>query len=57
MTFRWKNNLQYVAPAGERPRFICMARDITERLKNERLALRSQRLEAIGTLAAAWRTI
>jgi PAS domain S-box-containing protein len=46
-----ENNLQYVAPAGERPRFICMARDITERLKNERLALRSQRLEAIGTLA------
>jgi len=44
-------NLQYVAPAGERPRFICMARDITERLKNERLALRSQRLESIGTLA------
>jgi PAS domain S-box-containing protein len=44
-------NLQYVTPAGEHPRFICMARDITERLKNERIALRSQRLESIGTLA------
>jgi PAS domain S-box-containing protein len=44
-------NLQYVAPAGERPRFIAIARDITERLKTERLALRSQRLESIGTLA------
>ena len=44
-------NLQYVDTPGERPRFICIARDITERLKNERIALRSQRLEAIGTLA------
>ena len=44
-------HLQYVAPAGERPRFINIVRDITERLKAERLALRSQRLESIGTLA------
>ena len=44
-------NLQYVAPEGERPRFICTTRDITERLKNERIAMRSQRLESIGTLA------
>ena len=44
-------NLQYVAPVGERPRFIAIARDITERQQSERLALRSQRLEAIGTLA------
>jgi len=44
-------SLQYIAPVGEPPRFINIARDITERLKNERLALRSQRLESIGTLA------
>jgi PAS domain S-box-containing protein len=44
-------NLQYVTPAGESPRFIAIVRDITERRKTERLALRSQRLESIGTLA------
>ncbi|MEY4387517.1 MAG: hypothetical protein RLY20_2800, partial [Verrucomicrobiota bacterium] len=43
--------LQYVAPPGEPPRFIAIVRDITERLQNERLAQRSQRLESIGTLA------
>ena len=44
-------NLQYVARQGKSSCFICIARDITERLKNERLALRSQRLESLGTLA------
>jgi two-component system cell cycle sensor histidine kinase/response regulator CckA len=44
-------SLQYVAPARERPRFIYIASDITERQRHERLALRSQRLESIGTLA------
>ncbi len=45
-------NLQYVAPIGDRPRFITIARDITERKKAEQLAYRSQRLESIGTLAS-----
>lgn len=45
-------NLQYIAPAGERPRFIAIARDITERLKRDRIIMRTQRLESIGTLAA-----
>jgi len=31
--------------------FVAIQRDITERIKNERLALRSQRLESLGTLA------
>jgi PAS domain S-box-containing protein len=44
-------NLQYIAPKGEPPRFIAIARDVAERTRAERLALRSQRLEAIGTLA------
>ena len=44
-------NLQYVARQGKSSCFICIARDISERLKNERLALRSQRLESLGTLA------
>ena len=44
-------NLQYITPKDERPRFIAIARDITERQKHEHLALRSQRLESIGTLA------
>jgi len=44
-------NLQYVAPAGERPRFISMVRDITERHRAEALVRRSQRLDAVGTLA------
>jgi PAS domain S-box-containing protein len=34
-----------------KPVYHCIWRDMTERLKNERLAFRSQRLEAIGTLA------
>jgi len=33
------------------PVYHCIWRDITERLKSERLSRRSQRLEAIGTLA------
>ncbi len=44
-------NLQYVAPAGRRPWFISMVRDITERRKAESLVRRSQRLDALGTLA------
>lgn len=44
-------NLQYITPAGERPRFITIARDITERTKNTRVAQRAQRLESLGTLA------
>jgi signal transduction histidine kinase/CheY-like chemotaxis protein len=35
-----------------KPAIIGTLLDITERLKNERLALRSQRLEAIGTMAS-----
>ncbi|HEY1051520.1 MAG TPA: PAS domain S-box protein [Prosthecobacter sp.] len=31
--------------------YVAVKRDITEKLKNERLALRSQRMESIGTLA------
>ncbi len=45
-------NLQYIAPVGERPRFIAIARDITERKRAEQQIYRSQRLESIGTLAA-----
>jgi len=44
-------NLQCVVPPGQPPRFINLVRDITERRKAERLAQRSQRLEALGTLA------
>jgi len=44
-------NLQYIAPDGERPRFIALARDLTERKKLEGQLLRAQRLESIGTLA------
>lgn len=44
-------NLQYVAPSGLSGRFIAIVRDITERVKQERLFRRSQRLESIGTLA------
>lgn len=50
--FPVENNLQYVTPAGELPRFVCIGRDISERVKLERLALRTQRLESIGTLAS-----
>lgn len=45
-------NYRYVAPPGEKPRFIAIARDITERIKSEQRLLQSQRLESIGTLAA-----
>lgn len=45
-------NLQYVAPAGEAPRFIAMARDVTERRNAESLSRRSQRMEALGALAS-----
>ena len=44
-------SLKYVAPPGERPRFIAIVRDITERLAAEKKDRRSQRLESIGTLA------
>jgi PAS domain S-box-containing protein len=37
--------------AGQILNYVAVKRDITERLRNERLALRSQRLEAIGALA------
>ncbi len=44
-------NVRFLAPKDEPPRFIAIARDITERRQSERIAQRSQRLEAIGTLA------
>ncbi len=44
-------SLQFVARRGEEPRFIAIVRDITERLRMEQRTSRSQRLEAIGTLA------
>jgi PAS domain S-box-containing protein len=47
-------NLQVTAQRVEiqgRPVYHCVCRDITELLKSERLTRRSQRLEAIGTLA------
>jgi PAS domain S-box-containing protein len=47
-------NLQVTAQIVEiqgRPVYHCILRDITELLKSERLMRRSQRLEAIGTLA------
>jgi len=47
-------NLQVTAKIVEiqgRPAYHCIWRDITERLKSECLTRRSQRLEAIGTLA------
>ncbi len=37
---------------GKTISFVAVKRDITEQLKNERFARRSQRLEAIGTLAS-----
>ena len=43
--------LQYVKVPSAAPRFITIARDISERLTMEHQARRSQRLEAIGTLA------
>lgn len=46
-----ETSLQYIAPPGEEPRFIAIVRDITERLRMEQRTSRSQRLEAIGTLA------
>lgn len=44
-------NVRFLAPENEPARFIAIARDITERRQSERVAQRSQRLEAIGTLA------
>ncbi len=44
-------NVQYIAPARGEPRFIYVARDITERQIQDRAAHRSQRIEALGTLA------
>ncbi len=38
-------------PLGVITHFVAIQRDITERQRNERLALRSQRLESLGTLA------
>ncbi len=43
--------LQYVHATGGRPRFIAIARDITERKRVESQLLRTQRLESIGNLA------
>ena len=43
--------IQFVAPAREAPRFIYIARDITERRLQDLAAHRSQRIEALGTLA------
>ncbi len=37
--------------SGQIINYVAIKRDITERLKHERLALRSQRMESIGTLA------
>ncbi|MBM4094812.1 MAG: PAS domain S-box protein, partial [Planctomycetes bacterium] len=36
---------------GRTINYVAVKRDVTERLKAERLALRSQRLESLGTLA------
>ena len=44
-------NLQHIVPDGEKARCIAIVRDITERRRMELQASRSQRLEAIGTLA------
>jgi PAS domain S-box-containing protein len=44
-------NFQYIAPTGERPRYVSIVRDITERRKTEALVRHSQRLDAVGTLA------
>ena len=43
--------LQYIAPAGERARFVAIVRDITERKKNERL-----KTEFISTVSHELRT-
>lgn len=44
-------NLQWVEVPGEEPECLCIVQDITERLQQEKIALRSQRLESLGTLA------
>lgn len=44
-------SIQYIQPVGGPPCFIAIARDVTERRRMEKQANRSQRLEAIGTLA------
>jgi PAS domain S-box-containing protein len=47
---RWSNSVLR-SPAGDIIGTASIGEDITERQRNERLALRSQRLESIGTLA------
>jgi PAS domain S-box-containing protein len=44
-------SLQAVAMEGAAPSFVCIARDISERLMLQNRLNRSQRLESIGTLA------
>jgi len=43
--------LQLVAPEDAEPRFLAIARDITDRLRTERAARRAERLQSLGTLA------
>lgn len=46
-----ESHLQCIVPADGAAQIVCVARDISERLNDERMANRSRRLEAIGTLA------
>jgi len=51
-TYEEEAHISTIRDAGGRiVNYVAVKRDITERLKNERLALRSQRMESIGTLA------
>jgi PAS domain S-box-containing protein len=43
--------LQLVAPDDAEPRFLAIARDVTDRLRTERAARRAERLQSLGTLA------